>query len=64
VVRHRVHDLTKAVEEKGEGRDVGPQALHDAVDAILTGYSAGTRFGIRMDRDGLLLAGAPGVQLT
>ena len=28
------------------------------------GYASGTRFGIRMDRDGLLAAGAPGVQLT
>ncbi|HZE88406.1 MAG TPA: amylo-alpha-1,6-glucosidase [Verrucomicrobiae bacterium] len=60
-----VHDLTKAVEEKGGRLATSDlKLLHDAVDAILTGYSAGTRFGIRMDRDGLLLAGAPGVQLT
>jgi predicted glycogen debranching enzyme len=32
--------------------------------AILEGYARGTRFGIRMDRDGLLAAGVPGVQLT
>lgn len=38
--------------------------LQDAVEAILEGYSRGTRFGIRMDEDGLLLAGEPGVQLT
>jgi predicted glycogen debranching enzyme len=38
--------------------------LEDAVDAILTGYSNGTRFGIRVDEDGLLAAGVPGVQLT
>jgi predicted glycogen debranching enzyme len=39
-------------------------ALEAAVDAILTGYAAGTRFGIRLDEDGLLAAGQPGLQLT
>lgn len=38
--------------------------LQDAVEAILEGYSRGTRFGIRMDDDGLLSAGERGVQLT
>jgi predicted glycogen debranching enzyme len=38
--------------------------MRDAVQQILAGYMAGTRFGIRMDDDGLLAAGAPGVQLT
>ena len=38
--------------------------LQQAVEAILTGYSRGTRFGIRADDDGLLRAGVPGVQLT
>ncbi len=40
------------------------KSLQKAIDAILTGYSQGTRYGIRMDQDGLLAAGAPGVQLT
>ena len=35
-----------------------------AVDAIVTGYAGGTRFGIRMDDDGLLAAGVRGQQLT
>ena len=35
-----------------------------AVEAILTGYSRGTRFGIRMDADGLLACGQLGSQLT
>jgi predicted glycogen debranching enzyme len=35
-----------------------------AVEAILDGYSKGTRFGIRADTDGLLACGVPGVQLT
>jgi predicted glycogen debranching enzyme len=38
--------------------------LDDAIAAILVGHAAGTRFGIRMDEDGLLAAGEPGVQLT
>jgi len=40
------------------------KALQTAVDAILTGCSQGTRYGIRMDDDGLLAAGMQGVQLT
>ncbi|NOT02739.1 MAG: glycogen debranching protein [Phycisphaerales bacterium] len=38
--------------------------LEGAVEAILRGHAAGTRFGIHMDTDGLLAAGVPGVQLT
>lgn len=38
--------------------------LERAVGAILEGYAAGTRHGIRVDTDGLLAAGEPGVQLT
>jgi predicted glycogen debranching enzyme len=38
--------------------------LLEASTAILEGYARGTRFGIRMDADGLLAAGQPGVQLT
>jgi predicted glycogen debranching enzyme len=40
------------------------RALEEAVRQIVSGYAAGTRFGIRMDVDALLAAGAPGVQLT
>ena len=35
-----------------------------AVRAILDGYARGTRYGIRLDSDGLLMCGQPGVQLT
>lgn len=38
--------------------------LGAAIEAILTGYARGTRFGIRCDADGLLASGEPGVQLT
>jgi predicted glycogen debranching enzyme len=40
------------------------EALETAIVKIVAGYAAGTRFGIRMDVDGLLAAGMPGVQLT
>jgi predicted glycogen debranching enzyme len=40
------------------------EVLEIAILKIVTGYTAGTRFGIRMDDDGLLAAGVPGVQLT
>jgi predicted glycogen debranching enzyme len=38
--------------------------LAGAVSAILAGYARGTRYAIRVDDDGLLAAGEPGVQLT
>jgi predicted glycogen debranching enzyme len=40
------------------------QKLRAAVQAILSGYFHGTRYGIRCDADGLLRAGVPGEQLT
>ncbi|MGH7854397.1 MAG: amylo-alpha-1,6-glucosidase [Candidatus Binatia bacterium] len=60
-----VHDLLVAARKhKGLVSPPRKKSLQKAVDAILTGYSTGTRYGIRMDDDGLLAAGAPGVQLT
>jgi len=38
--------------------------LHATQAAIVDGYARGTRHGIRLDADGLLAAGEPGVQLT
>jgi predicted glycogen debranching enzyme len=46
-----------------DNREVTAKLQH-AIEAILSGYSSGTRFGIRVDEDGLLAAGEPGVQLT
>lgn len=40
------------------------EQLLDAVEAILQGYAAGTRYGIRLDDDGLIAVGEPGQQLT
>ncbi len=55
-----------AAHERGKKRGAVPdrKALHEAIDAILTGHERGTRHNIRMDDDGLLAAGAPGLQLT
>jgi predicted glycogen debranching enzyme len=39
-------------------------AIEAAIEAILEGYAAGTRYGIRLDDDGLIAAGEPGLQLT
>jgi predicted glycogen debranching enzyme len=38
--------------------------LYDSLRQILDWHQRGTRYGIRMDNDGLLAAGEPGVQLT
>jgi len=60
-----VYDFMQAM--KSENRKVAARdqkTLKNAIEAILTGYSKGTRFGIRLDDDGLLAAGESGVQLT
>ena len=38
--------------------------LQKVVEEILQGYTRGTRYNIRMDSDGLLSSGQPGIQLT
>ncbi len=48
-------------------RAAAPRAtpIKEAIAAILRGYAAGTRYGIRVDpADGLVACGVPGVQLT
>ena len=60
-----VHDFLQAIE--GNSRKASQRVqkvLRDAVEAILTGFAKGTRYGIRADSDGLLAAGEPGQQLT
>jgi predicted glycogen debranching enzyme len=60
-----VHDLFDAAALQGTAlRGGARERLERAVDDVLAGYAAGTRFGIRLDDDGLLAAGEPGVQLT
>ena len=59
------HELLEAA---GAGRialaPADKEVLYRAIGQIVAGYRAGTRFDIRMDEDGLLAAGVPGVQLT
>jgi glycogen debranching enzyme len=56
-----VHELLAA----GGAEAEDAARLRVAVVAVLEGYTAGTRYGISLDeRDGLLRAGATGVQLT
>ncbi len=64
-----VHEYLKATAgrrgaEKCKQCGAKGECLQGAVLAILEGYAKGTRHGIRMDDDGLLAAGEPGVQLT
>jgi len=60
-----VHDFLAATQSKrGMISQWQKKSLQQAVQAILNGYSQGTRYGIRMDQDGLLAAGVAGVQLT
>jgi predicted glycogen debranching enzyme len=60
-----VHELLELAAARGEiMSSTDERALRDAVESIVRGYAAGTRFGIRLDSDGLLMAGAPGLQLT
>jgi predicted glycogen debranching enzyme len=60
-----VHDFLTAVHKSGFAFAAEEQcALQSAVNAIVEGYSRGTRYGIRADGDGLLACGEPGVQLT
>jgi predicted glycogen debranching enzyme len=58
------HELLQAANGGGLLSATDKRVLHNAVEAILEGYSKGTRFGIRMEEDGLLAAGERGVQLT
>ena len=46
------------------GDDPTLRELFPALEQIVRGYTAGTRYGIRVDGDGLVTAGEPGVQLT
>ncbi|MBI1815447.1 MAG: glycogen debranching enzyme family protein [Deltaproteobacteria bacterium] len=60
-----VHDflqVAKANKKRVTARD--QKTLQAAMTSILDGYAKGTRYGIRLDADGLIAAGEPGVQLT
>ena len=59
-----VHEFLQATQKQRLALNGDRKKLLAAVEAILDGYSKGTRFGIRADTDGLLACGVPGVQLT
>ena len=59
-----VHEFLHAAQKERLALNGDRKKLLAAVEAILDGYSKGTRFGIRADTDGLLACGVPGVQLT
>jgi predicted glycogen debranching enzyme len=60
-----VHELLQLAGSRSNLlKPVQRRAIESAVTRIVNGYASGTRFGIRMDGDGLLSAGVPGVQLT
>lgn len=62
IAAHELLELAKqrALPERSELKSI----LGGAISKILDGYANGTRYGIRAGDDGLLMAGAPGVQLT
>src|SRR5207247_9818791 len=55
-----VNDYLIAAEKRpGLTADCHTEKLRAAIEAILVGYSTGTRFGISAENDGLLAAGGP-----
>jgi len=60
-----VYDYLRALEKRGRAVPAADRRiLGTAIREILAGHVRGTRYGIRVDGDGLLAAGEPGVQLT
>jgi len=60
-----VHDFLMTAVKRGFPVDARQREfLQRAVETIVEGYSRGTRHRIKMDDDGLLASGEPGVQLT
>ena len=58
-----IHACFEYLRESGD-RDTFDRELLPACRAIFAGYRDGTRFNIRMDADGLIIAGDAGTQLT
>jgi len=46
------------------GDETGLRAMWPSLRQVIACYRAGTRYGIHLDDDGLIVAAAPGVQLT
>ena len=60
-----IHEYWQLLEQTGTKQDDDERSkLKSAIEAILKGYSSGTRHRIGKDEDGLIAAGEDGVQLT
>ncbi len=57
-------EAVRALLQKTSGYGFVREHLYGVLRDIIAWHERGTRFGIRMDVDGLLSAGEPGVQLT
>jgi predicted glycogen debranching enzyme len=62
IAAHEFLEIRKTQSRELAGRDV--RLLQTSIDAILTHYAKGTRYGIHMDTDGLLAAGEAGFAVT
>ena len=60
----RVFEAVRAYAEHTGDWSLIKDNLYDVLTGIVDWHRRGTRFGIQVDADGLLHAGAPGVQLT
>ena len=60
-----IHEYWQLLEQTGANQNDDERSqLQSAIEAILKGYSDGTRHQIAKDEDGLIAAGEDGVQLT
>ncbi len=57
------HAVSELLRYSGDRKYI-QENFYDALAGVIDWHVKGTRYGIRMDQDGLLLAGEPGVQLT
>jgi len=57
---HAVSEFMRYTGDRTYVRDT----FYDALAGVIAWHQRGCRYGIRVDQDGLLLAGEPGVQLT
>ena len=57
-------EAVRALVEKTGDHEFVQRKLYPVLADIISWHERGTRYGIRVDSDGLLLAGEPGVQLT
>jgi predicted glycogen debranching enzyme len=57
---HAVHELLRYTGDFGFVRE----HLYERLADVIAWHERGTRYGIKLDADGLLHAGEPGIQLT